>query len=52
MSDTARRTHGFAESVIRGMSRLAVKHGAINLAQGFPDFPMPDAMKDAACSNT
>ncbi len=49
MSNTARRTHGFAESVIRGMSRLAVKHGAINLAQGFPDFPMPDAMKDAAC---
>jgi aspartate/methionine/tyrosine aminotransferase len=49
MSNTARRTHGFAESVIRGMSRLAVKHGAINLAQGFPDFPMPDAMKSAAC---
>jgi aminotransferase len=49
MSNTARRTHGFAESVIRGMSRLAVKHGAINLAQGFPDFPMPAAMKAAAC---
>ena len=31
------------------MSRLATRHGAINLAQGFPDFPMPDAMKDAAC---
>jgi aspartate/methionine/tyrosine aminotransferase len=46
---TARRTHGFAESVIRGMSRLAAAHGAINLAQGFPDFPMPGAMKDAAC---
>jgi aspartate/methionine/tyrosine aminotransferase len=31
------------------MSRLATTHGAINLAQGFPDFPMPEAMKDAAC---
>jgi aspartate/methionine/tyrosine aminotransferase len=49
MSHTANRTHTFAESVIRGMSRLAAKHGAINLAQGFPDFPMPQAMKDAAC---
>jgi aminotransferase len=49
MTDTARRTHSFVESVIRGMSRLAAKHGAINLAQGFPDFPMPEAMKDAAC---
>ena len=31
------------------MSRLAAAHGAINLAQGFPDFPMPEAMKAAAC---
>jgi len=45
----ARRTATFAESVIRGMSRLASRHGAINLAQGFPDFPMPAAMKEAAC---
>ncbi|HEX3926611.1 MAG TPA: aminotransferase class I/II-fold pyridoxal phosphate-dependent enzyme [Gemmatimonadales bacterium] len=44
----ARRTETFTESVIRGMSRLAATHGAINLAQGFPDFPMPDAMKAAA----
>ncbi len=44
----ARRTHSFTESVIRGMTRLATAHGAINLAQGFPDFPMPPAMKDAA----
>ncbi|PYO87849.1 MAG: aminotransferase, partial [Gemmatimonadetes bacterium] len=36
---TARRTHGFTESVIRGMTRLANEHGAINLAQGFPNFP-------------
>ncbi|MGH7583555.1 MAG: pyridoxal phosphate-dependent aminotransferase [Gemmatimonadales bacterium] len=46
----SRRTASFTESVIRGMSRLAARHGAINLAQGFPDFPMPAAMKDAACS--
>src|SRR5947199_8145759 len=45
---TARRTHGFTESVIRGMTRLANEHGAINLAQGFPDFPAPEALKDAA----
>ena len=44
----ARRTHTFSESVIRAMTRLANQHGAINLAQGFPDFPMPQAMKDAA----
>src|SRR2546430_16492055 len=45
---TARRTHGFTESVIRGMTRLANEHGAINLAQGFPHFPAPDVLKDAA----
>jgi L-glutamine---4-(methylsulfanyl)-2-oxobutanoate aminotransferase len=38
----------FTESVIRGMTRLASKHGAINLAQGFPDFPCPQELKDAA----
>ena len=46
----ARRTHTFSESVIREMSRVAAQHGAINLAQGFPDFPMPAPMKDAACA--
>jgi aspartate/methionine/tyrosine aminotransferase len=45
---TARRTHGFTESVIRGMTRLANEHGAINLAQGFPNFPAPAALKEAA----
>ena len=39
----------FTESVIREMTRLANRHGAINLAQGFPDFPAPAALKDAAC---
>ncbi len=38
----------FTESVIREMSRVAAAHGAINLAQGFPDFPAPDAIKMAA----
>lgn len=46
---TARRTHGFTESVIRGMTRLANEHDAINLSQGFPNFPAPDEVKDEAC---
>ena len=45
---TATRTHGFTESVIRGMTRLASEHDAINLAQGFPNFSAPDVLKDAA----
>ena len=45
---TAERTHGFTESVIRGMTRLANEHGAINLAQGFPNFPAPALLKEAA----
>jgi aspartate/methionine/tyrosine aminotransferase len=45
---TARRTHGFTESVIRGMTRMAREHGALNLAQGFPDFPCPDVLKEGA----
>ena len=44
----AERTAIFTESVIRDMTRLAVQHGAINLAQGFPDFPAPEAIKEAA----
>ncbi len=44
------RTASFTESVIREMTRVAQQHGAINLAQGFPDFPMPAAMKEAACA--
>ena len=46
----AARTATFTESVIREMTRLANQHEAINLAQGFPDFPMPTPMKDAACA--
>jgi aspartate/methionine/tyrosine aminotransferase len=46
--NTATRTHGFTESVIRGMTRLANEYDAINLAQGFPNFPAPDVVKNAA----
>lgn len=42
------RTIGFQESVIRDMSRRAMQHGAVNLAQGFPDFAAPGFVKDAA----
>ena len=38
----------FTESVIREMTRLAIQHGAINLAQGFPDFAAPAEIKRAA----
>jgi aspartate/methionine/tyrosine aminotransferase len=38
----------FTESVIREMTREALKHGAVNLSQGFPDFPAPDDVKQAA----
>jgi aspartate/methionine/tyrosine aminotransferase len=44
----ASRTHGIVESVIREMTRLALQHGAVNLAQGFPDFPAPEILKRAA----
>jgi aminotransferase len=38
----------FTESVIREMTRLAMQHDAINLAQGFPDFSAPEEIKRAA----
>jgi aminotransferase len=38
----------FTESVIREMTRLANLHGAVNLSQGFPDFPAPAEVKQAA----
>ncbi|HLZ48366.1 MAG TPA: aminotransferase class I/II-fold pyridoxal phosphate-dependent enzyme [Candidatus Limnocylindria bacterium] len=44
----AARTAGFTESVIREMTRLNAEHGGINLAQGFPNFPAPDLLKEAA----
>ncbi|MEO7103829.1 MAG: aminotransferase class I/II-fold pyridoxal phosphate-dependent enzyme [Gemmatimonadaceae bacterium] len=50
MTRTAKRTSTFNESVIREMTRVAHRTGAVNLAQGFPDFPMPAPMKEAACA--
>jgi aspartate/methionine/tyrosine aminotransferase len=47
---TATRTHGFTESVIREMTRVATEHDALNLAQGFPDFAAPEILKEAACA--
>ncbi|MFL6255686.1 MAG: pyridoxal phosphate-dependent aminotransferase [Pyrinomonadaceae bacterium] len=40
----------FTESVIREMTREAMKHGAVNLSQGFPDFPAPEDLKRAAAA--
>jgi aspartate/methionine/tyrosine aminotransferase len=53
MSQAARRTlsakaEQFTESVIREMTRLALKHNAVNLSQGFPDFAAPAVVKEAA----
>ncbi len=45
----SRKASRFTESVIRGMSIEAARHGAVNLAQGMPDFPAPREVKDAAC---
>ncbi len=47
-SKISQKAAKFSESVIREMSRLAVRHKAINLAQGFPDFAAPQELKDAA----
>src|SRR5215475_11760092 len=38
----------FTESVIREMTRLALKFNAVNLSQGFPDFAAPEDIKEAA----
>src|SRR5207247_4821290 len=45
----ADRVGHFSESVIREMTRLAARHGAINLGQGMPDYETPQEVKDAAC---
>ncbi|MFQ6012933.1 MAG: pyridoxal phosphate-dependent aminotransferase, partial [Thermoplasmata archaeon] len=42
------RVQHFPESVIREMTRLANRHGAINLSQGFPDFDPPREILTAA----
>ncbi|HYJ10964.1 MAG TPA: aminotransferase class I/II-fold pyridoxal phosphate-dependent enzyme, partial [Polyangiaceae bacterium] len=47
-SFVSKKASQFSESVIREMTRLAHRHQAVNLAQGFPDFPAPAALKEAA----
>jgi aminotransferase len=44
----SQKAQRFTESVIREMSRVCARENGVNLAQGFPDFPAPQAMKDAA----
>jgi aspartate/methionine/tyrosine aminotransferase len=55
--NSGRKTHpaadrlaGFGTSIFTEMTRLAVEHGAVNLGQGFPDFPAPDFVKQAAAA--
>jgi aminotransferase len=47
-AQVSRKARLFTESVIRQMTRLANEHGAINLAQGMPDFDAPSRIKNAA----
>ncbi len=42
------KAKSFTESVIREMTRVCIAHQGINLAQGFPDFPAPAEIKEAA----
>ena len=44
----SRKAAQFTESVIREMTRLSMQYGGVNLAQGFPDFPAPAEIKEAA----
>ena len=45
---SSERAAKFTESVIREMTRVCLKHNGVNLAQGFPDFPAPAEVKEAA----
>jgi aspartate/methionine/tyrosine aminotransferase len=47
-TEVSAKTYLFTESVIREMTRRALKSGAVNLAQGFPDFAAPTEIKQAA----
>jgi aspartate/methionine/tyrosine aminotransferase len=46
----AARVAGFGTTIFTEMSALAVQHSAVNLGQGFPDFPGPDFIKQAAAA--
>ena len=50
MTRVSAKAGSFTESVIRDMTRLAMRHDAVNLAQGFPDFACPPEIKEAACA--
>jgi aspartate/methionine/tyrosine aminotransferase len=50
MTAAASRLAGFGTSIFTEMTRLASQHGAVNLGQGFPDFPAPDFIKAAAAA--
>ena len=45
----SKKAERFTESVIREMTRLSDEYHGVNLSQGFPDFPAPEAVKAAAC---
>ena len=47
MKALSARTATFTDSVIRRMTRISLKYGAVNLSQGFPDFDPPKALTDA-----
>ncbi len=47
-TEVSTKTERFTESVIREMTRRALACGAVNLAQGFPDFAAPSELKEAA----
>jgi len=44
----ASRLSGFGTTIFTEMTRLAIRHGAINLSQGFPDFDGPEFAREAA----
>ena len=46
MRELSKRTEGFTDSVIRRMTRISLKHSAVNLSQGFPDFDPPKELLD------
>ena len=45
----SRKLNDISDSIFPEMTRLAQQYDAVNLSQGFPDFPAPDLLKQAAC---
>ena len=46
MPELSQRTLPFTDSVIRRMTRVSLRYGAVNLSQGFPDFDPPRPLLD------